>query len=104
MLAARNQRFAPAAIALAALAWPEPDATLKMLSDAAKLGHKGAFVARCGFLRTGRLGIGKQILGYLLTPFARLQYALAAWMNPFSAGVVLITTTDQLPALRSAGV
>jgi len=103
MMASRKLRFAPATIALAFLAWPSADASLKMLNDAVTLRHKAAWAFRCGFFRTGRLGIGRQILGYVLTPFVRLQYALAAWIDPFSVGVVVLTITDKRPAFRSVG-
>jgi TPR repeat protein len=100
MLQASQMRFAPATLAMAFFVWPNTQMALRFVDDAARLGHKAAWTWRCGFFRTGRLGAMRRIVGYILTPFARLRYAMAVWMGPFSEDVLVVTLTDQRSGYR----
>ena len=102
MLQSCRKQFVPAALAMAFFVWPaNTQMALRFIETAASRGHKAAWAFRCGLLRTGRLGRTRQIVGYLLTPFARLQYAIGIWMSPFSENVLFLPLTDQRPAYRS---
>src|SRR5581483_2122898 len=82
MLRSSQRGFAPATLAMAAFVWPNTQLTLRFIDEATRLGHKGALVVRCGFFRTGRFGIVRKIIGYAMTPLARLRFAIALWRNP----------------------
>ena len=93
--------FAPATLAMTAFVWPNTQLTLRFIDEATKLGHKGALAVRCGFFRTGRFGIVRKIIGYALTPFARLRFTIALWINPFSDQTLQFISTDPRPAFRT---
>jgi TPR repeat protein len=101
MFQASQKRFSPATLAMAFFVWPNIQMALRFVDTAARLGHKAAWAWRCGFLRTGRLGPLNRLFGYTMTPFARLHYASALWITPFSEDVLLVTLTDQRPAYRT---
>ena len=103
MLQSCGKQFVPAALAMAFFVWPaDTQMALRFIDTAARHGHKAAWAFRCGFFKTGRLGTMRQIVGYLLTPFARLRYALGIWMSPFSESVLFLALTDRRPAYRSS--
>lgn len=100
MLQSGRTRFAPSMLAMSFFVWPNTEVALRFVDEAARLGHKAAWSFKCGYFRTGRLGRMRQIVGYLLTPFARLRYVVGVWMNPFSEDVLVVTLTDQRAAYR----
>ena len=101
MLRSSQKGFAPATLAMTIFVWPNTKLTLRFIDEATRLGHKRAFAVRCGFFRTGRFGIVQRTVGYLLYPFARLRFAIALWMNPFSENILSFISTDQRPAFRA---
>ena len=101
MLRSSQRGFAPATLAMTAFVWPNTQLTLRFIDEATKLGHKGALAVRCGFFRTGRFGIVRKIIGYALTPFARLRFTIALWINPFSDQTLQFISTDPRPAFRT---
>jgi len=101
MLRSSQKGFAPATLAMTVFAWPNRQLTLRFIDEAARLGHKGAFAARCGFFRTGKFGMARRIVGYLLTPFVRLHFVVALWLNPFSQNILSFIATDRRPAFRT---
>ena len=101
MLRSSQKGFAPATLAMTVFVWPNTQLTLRFIDDATRLGHKGALAVRCGFFRTGQFGIVRRTVGYLLTPFARLRFAIALWMDPFSENILSFISTDQRPAFRT---
>jgi TPR repeat protein len=102
MLAASKMKFAPAILALSAFVWrADCERALKLVDRAGQLGHKAAWVVRCGYYRTGRVGMLRCVLGYALTPLARLRYRLAVLAHPLSENVLVITLNDPRPAYRS---
>ena len=101
MLRSSQKGFAPATLAMTIFVWPNTKLTLRFIDEATRLGHKRAFAVRCGFFRTGKFGIVQRTVGYLLYPFARLRFAIALWMNPFSENILSFISTDQRPAFRA---
>jgi len=102
MLLSCRKQFVPAALAMAFFVWPaDTEMAVRFIDTAARHGHKAAWAFRCGFFKTGRLGTVRQIVGYLLTPLARLRYAIGIWTSPFSESVLFLSLTDQRPAYRS---
>ena len=101
MLRSSQKGFAPATLAMTVFVWPNTQMTLRFIDDATKLGHKGALAVRCGFFRTGQFGFVRGTVGFLLTPFARLRFGIALWMDPFSEKTLSFISTDQRPALRT---
>jgi hypothetical protein len=101
MLQSNRKRFTPATLAMAFFVWPNSEIAFRFIDTAQKLGHKAAWSFRCGFLKTGRVGVVRQIAGYVMAPFARLRYALAVWLNPFSENVLFLALADRRPVYRS---
>jgi hypothetical protein len=100
--------FSPATLAFALFIWGSwgidgwhPALAMRALRLAGRQGHKASSVWRCGFYRSGKLGIARRVLGYLLTPFARTPYLVALWKDPFSARVFVIYERPTGPALNS---
>lgn len=87
------QLFPPAVLDSATFFWrakaSEKDyqSVMKLLSLSDQIGHAGTSSRRCAFYRSGRFGIGRLALGYLLLPFAAAKYYLAVTLFPFSAHV-----------------
>jgi TPR repeat protein len=101
MLAASKLKFAPAILALSVFVWrADSQRALKLVDRAERLGHKAAWVVRCGYYRTGRVGKLRRVIGYALTPLARLRYRLAVVAHPLSESVLVITLNDSRPAYR----
>jgi hypothetical protein len=99
--------FSPATLAFALFIWAgwgtegrHPALAMRALRLAASQGHKGSPIWRCGFYRSGQLGVLHRCLGYILTPFARVPYWLALWTDPFSARVFVFYERPTGPALR----
>ncbi len=102
MLAAAALKFAPAILALSVFVWrADSQRALKLVDRAGRLGHKAAWVVRCGYYRTGRVGMLRCVLGYALTPLARMRYRLAVVAHPLSETVLVITLNDHRPAYRT---
>jgi TPR repeat protein len=100
MIQSSRLQFAPALLAMSFFVWPDTKVALRFVDEAARRGHNAAWDLRCGYFKTGRLGRMRQILGYLLTPFARLRYVAGVWRDPFSENVLVVTLTDRRPAVR----
>jgi hypothetical protein len=107
MRKAAEAGFPPATLDFATYAWNSrpahtrnPWESLKLLGLADRACHKASWVWRCTFYRSGRFGVARRILGYLLTPFARLQYLLALWFDPFSCRVFMFPSWAKGPLLR----
>ena len=102
------QLLAPAALDLALFAWlgiglerPEPKAAVRLLAHARALGHAGELQLRCVFYRSGKVGVGYQLLGVLLTPFAWIKYLTALISDPFRAEVLSFSPDGMGAVFRS---
>ena len=102
------QLFPPAALDLALYVWlgvgldrPDPPAAVRLLSHASALGHANTLQTRCVFYRSGKFGIGYELLGYFLTPFAWMRYAFAALGDPFCAEVLEFSPDGRGSVFRS---
>lgn len=49
--------------------------------------HKASWIWRCEFYRSGKFGLARLVLGYLLTPIAYIRYLYALWRDPLSESV-----------------
>jgi hypothetical protein len=94
MKRAAKARFPPATIDFVSFVWNGvgtkdryPSTALKLLQLANQADHKAALIWKCVFYKSGRFGVVRRLLGYLLTPFARLRYGIALWIDPFSSRV-----------------
>lgn len=102
MIQSCQRQFVPAALAMAFFVWPaDTSMALRFIDTATRHGHKAAWAARCGFYKSGRLGLLRQIAGYLQAPLARLRYAIGIWMSPFSEDVLFFPLADERSAYRS---
>jgi hypothetical protein len=101
VLRSSQMRFAPANLSMAIFVWPNTELMLRFLNEATMLGHKGALSLRCGLYRTGRFGIARKIVGWVLMPFARARYVFALWRDPFSESVMWIQPTDERPTFHT---
>jgi hypothetical protein len=102
MLEASNKGFVPATLAMAFFVWPDVRATLDFVEEAQRARHKAAWVMRCAFYCTGRLGSMNRLLGYAMTLPARLRFQTARLLDPLSLNVLVFNFKDELPAFRSA--
>ena len=100
--------FPPAALDLALFVWqgwgvkePDPKVALWFVGHAAALGHYFAPVLRSAFYRSGRLGIARKIISYLLYPLVLLRYGIAMGLNPFDARVFTINLRARRPLFSS---
>ncbi len=104
MKKAAKAAFLPAALDLSTFAWnnskTSPTVALRLLRLAEQAGHKGALVWRCVYYKSGRVGFARQLIGYLLSPPARLRYALSLWTNPCSCRVFMFPTWANVPLFR----
>jgi len=99
MSKAARARFPPATLDVTTFAWNgwgmkgrQPLVAVRLLRLADQVGHKGALVWRSIFYRSGKLGVVRRPLGYMLTPFARVLYFLALWADPVSCRVFMFQT------------
>lgn len=74
------------------------DRVLKSLALGEQVGHRATLLIRCHVYRTGRLGMFKRLLGYMLTPVGTLMYAAGGLLSPFSAQVFLFRKTTTVDA------
>ena len=98
-------RFPPGALDLARLVW---EATLR--TDAARAlrilryaeinRHKATLLWRCRFYSSGRVGVLRRVLGYLLMPIGWLRYWFALFTDPFSARVFVFQMSGATPLFR----
>jgi hypothetical protein len=96
MIQSSKQRFSPAVLAMSFFVWPKIEMAFRFVDEASRLRHKAAWAMQCGYLRTGRMGFGRQLWGYVLTPFARLRYKIALFSSPFSENVLVMSLVDPL--------
>ena len=89
------QLFPPAALDLALFVWigvgierPEPQAAVRLLSHANALDHANTLQLRCVFYRSGKLGVTHRAMGFVLSPYAWIRYAVALAYDPFRAEVL----------------
>ncbi len=69
------------------------DSTILLsLKNAGQTGHRATLSLRCAIYRSGKLGVFRQTLGFLLTPIAMLLWAVATFRTPFSAQVFAFDT------------
>lgn len=85
-----RQFFPPAVLDSIGFFWmlrhnTNPKGVLKPLSQARAVGHYGAFLWRCTLYITGKLGLGRTVVGYICFPIAALTCAYNSWRHPFSA-------------------
>lgn len=107
MQKAAKSGFAPAAVDLATVLWNLPSkeasngvAALQALKVADRAGHKAAAVWKYSFYKSGRLGMWRRPIGYLIAPFARLRLVLAGFKDPFACQVFVFAQRPTLPLLR----
>src|SRR5437016_6378574 len=107
MKKAAQSRFPPATIDFVTFIWNGlgtkdryPSTALKLLKLAEQANHKSALIWRCMFYRSGQFGVVRRLFGYLFTPFARLRYVLALWIDPFSCRVFVFQTGATGPLFR----
>ena len=77
-----------------------PSAALKLLHHADNAHHKAALIWKCKMYTSGKFGILYSCFGYMMLPFARLKYVLAALSDPFSCRVFTFQTSATGPVLR----
>jgi TPR repeat protein len=87
---ATRQLFPPAVLDSVQFFWSskgrtEPAGVLISLRQARNVGHRCTMVFRGAIYRTGKLGIGRLLLGFLLWPVAWLYFSVASFRDPFSA-------------------
>jgi hypothetical protein len=51
---------------------------------------------RCELYRSGRFGVRRRMLGYLLAPIAHSRYLFALWRDPLSACVFVLRANAPL--------
>lgn len=86
------QLFPPAVLDIGAFYWmgrraTHPAGVLTSLQQARVVGHRATLVWRCKVYRTGRLGLGRLIAGYVIAPIGYLFWLFAFWTDPFSANL-----------------
>jgi hypothetical protein len=87
---AARELFPPAVLDSAGLFWithrdKEPSRVLVSLAQARNVGHRATMVFRSKIYRTGKLGIARLLLGYVIAPIAYLYWHFASFRDPFSA-------------------
>ena len=95
MQRAAVQEFPPALLDFASFIWrgwgiknPKIADALARVRRAEKVGHKGAWVWRSQYYRSGKFGIIRRFLGYLLMPLAWSRWAIGIWTDPLSCQVL----------------
>lgn len=100
------QLFSPAMLDLARFVWhgwgvePDPRIAVEMLSHASALKHFSALLFKCAFLRTGKLGVVRQLIGYSLTPLALVRYMIALRFDPFGPSTFFFDPNARRPLFR----
>jgi hypothetical protein len=79
----------------------QPEAALKAIQFAHRVGHKGALLIQCGLCSSGRLGLGRRLLAYLLYPIASVRYLVAICLDPFSSDVFHFQKNARRPLLKA---
>ncbi len=99
--------FPPAGLSFAAFIWNLPGkkasdaaAALKALGFAEKTGHKAAPLCRCKFYKSGRLGLLRVPLGYLLWPLAAIRFLRGVRSDPFASQVFVFQSQATGPVIR----
>jgi hypothetical protein len=99
-----RQLFPPAVLDSASFFWStnasqsDYQGMLKLLRLSDHVGHAGTGTRRYAFYRSGRFGIVRMALGYLLLPLAAAKYFAAGSLFPFSATVfAFIERSDNTP-------
>jgi hypothetical protein len=87
---ANRQMFPPSVLDQVRLFWmvrsrTHPTQVLVSLKHAKNVGHRETIVLRSAIYRTGKLGVGRLLLGYLLAPCAWVYIRVASFREPFSA-------------------
>lgn len=105
MTKAATSAFPPATLDLAILIWSgtqkgDPAPALRLLGYADRVNHKAASLVRCGWYRSGRFGLWRLLVGYLIAPLASLRYFIALWTDPFSSRVFRFRLSADKPLLR----
>jgi hypothetical protein len=97
-----RQLFAPALIDALRIYWQhsKPQPLLRSLAHASGFGHRAALRLRCHIYRSGRLGIFRRFVGYVLAPVAIVTLIVAAIQNPFSAQVCAFNPKAKVGAFR----
>ena len=88
--AAAKQLFPPAVLDNVSFFWLSHQRTdlgrvLISLRQATSVGHRATIAFRTSIYRTGKLGVARLLIGYLLWPFAWLYVHVTTWRDPFSA-------------------
>jgi hypothetical protein len=99
--------FPPATLDFATFIWSLPGkkasdaaAALKALRFAYRARHKAAAVWRYDFYKSGRVGLFRRPLGYLLSPLAKLRFILSVYKDPFASRVFVFLHRATGPLLR----
>ena len=99
--------FPPATLDFTTFLWNTADTkqrypllALKALRNADRVGHKAALQWRCFFYRSGRVGIVRRPIGYLLAPIGWLRYLVGMWRDPFSCQVFVFQAKVIAPFIR----
>lgn len=107
MREAMKSSFSPAMVDFARLVWRgeavgqrDSVAALEALRAAHRAGHKAARLWMYSFYKSGRLGLGRQLLGYLLRPIAQLRLLVAVCADPFSMRVFVFQRKPARPLFK----
>jgi hypothetical protein len=99
--------FPPATLDFATFIWSLPGkkasdaaAALKALRFAYRARHRAAAVWRYDFYKSGRVGLLRRPLGYLLSPLAKLRFILSVYKDPFASRVFVFQHRATGPLLR----
>jgi hypothetical protein len=98
------QLFPPAVLDSVTFFWlshrlSRPEGVLTSLQHAKAVGHFATPLWRSKIYRSGRLGMGRLLLGYLIAPVAILRHLICRWRNPFSARVFVFDTRAKSSSL-----
>lgn len=106
MQKAALRKFPPATLDFVTFIWNgwgvkerNPRVALRLLHRA--IGHKASLIWLCALYRSGQFGALRKMFGRLLMPFARMRYALAVRIDPFSCRVFNFNTSASSPLFRT---